>query len=144
MSLVNWLLSGLLLSVCVLQGYWISTFAQRRDPPIQVFEVVAAPTEIKQGAPLRLKVTILRNRLCLSDIDRFVMKASDNTIMLRARIVGPSFGITATPDTQFAYVPLNNLEPGDYIYRGIIYSNCGVNDFHGVQQPDVPFKVVPP
>ena len=140
---INWLLSSLLLGFFVIQGYNL-TYLLTREDSFTIIEVIAEKASVKVGEPLPIRVTMKRNRLCMSDIDRFVIRLSNNEVVYRARVIGVSFTVNKTPEMQRVLIPLPVLEPGEYYYRGIIYNNCGSEDFHAVKQPDVTFTVEPP
>ena len=141
---INWTLSILLLVVFAIQGYWLASYLGR-DAPIEILSVYANPPIIKEGDPLIITYKIIRQRLCQTESDRIFL-TENNVVVWRERVAG-SFTIVASQPQEISVrtiLPTNGeFAPGDYISRGTIYSNCGINDFHAIQRPDVHFKIVP-
>lgn len=123
-----------------MQGYWIAKFWVK-PPPIVVLSAEAAPDTLHiENRTLIVRFLTWRTRLCLTDTDRFIID-SNRAVMSRERVEGISIEVTPSPEYVKAPVKLPQLIPGNYVFRGFIFSNCGANDFHGFQQPDVHFTV---
>ena len=140
--LVNIVLGTLLLMIFAAQGYWV-TRPIGRTTPITVLEAVAVKSTIPAGTDvLEVRFKVWRHRLCAVDTDRFILRYKDQAIVARERVLGIGAGVTNNPVEVFAKVNIpSNLEPGQYIFRGFLFSNCGLNDFHGLQQPDIVFTI---
>ena len=141
---INWILSALLLAAFAAQGYWLSSYFGKSEP-IEVVGAHANPPVIHEGDPLIVAFKTIRRRLCQSDTDRIFMTES-RVVVWRERVVGLSQPVTLQPlEISVRIILPRNGEfpPGNYIFRGVIYSNCGINDFHAIQQPDVHFKIIP-
>lgn len=125
-----------------MQGFWVARF-WTKPPPLVVLSAQALPEDIKSGSEvLRVRFLTWRNRLCLTDTDRFIVKTDTREIMSRERIEGIGIEVTAAPEYVMASVKIpQNLPRDRYVFRGFIFSNCGANDVHAFQQPDVHFTV---
>jgi hypothetical protein len=141
---INWLLSIILLGIFAMQGYWIAKTATRQVP-FEVNEVAADPTEeVEPGGALRYRFVAARHRICLVDTDRFIVRRDNGVVIHRERVVGSARAISTEPQINYGYLSIPpDISPGRYLYRAFIYSNCGASDFHALQQPDMPFTVVP-
>ena len=140
-KLINRILGFLLFFVFIAQGYWLAKGLPKTEP-LTVISAAADPDVVQRGADhITVKFITLRRRLCATDTDRFIIDLN-GTIYARERVLGIGVGTTNVPTTVITSVPIpSNLSPGQYTFRGFIFSNCGLNDFHGIQQPDVVFTV---
>ena len=139
---INWLLAILLLGIFAMQGYWI-TRTWNRGAPIEILRAVAEP-EAFHGNILHVEFSTHRRRLCITDTDRVFLTA-DQTVVWRERVAGLSMPVTTNPYNVRVRIilPKEHFPPGNYVFRAVVYSNCGANDFHALQEPDVPFTVLP-
>ena len=139
---INVALSIMLLAFGMTWGYWIAS-GFSRVAPITVLGAEAISSTLRYGeVVLPVQFTLRRRRLCETDTDRFILRSEDRSIIARERVLGIGAPVTSGLTTVTAYVQLpDNLPPGKYIFRGFIFSNCGKDDFHALQQPDVPFTI---
>jgi hypothetical protein len=142
-KVISFILGVALLCIFVAQGYWLARGFPKVEP-LEVFSAVAVNKEVPLGSDhIDVQFTVQRRRLCAVDTDRFLINADSSTVVFRERVFGVAASVLNQRATITAVVPIpKDLPPGMYIFRGFIFSNCGMNDFHGIQQPDVYFSIL--
>lgn len=125
--------------------------------PLSITDTKVVNPEVKFGEPLIVMHTYNRRAYCKVDIDRFVIRLPDETLVRRERLPAGTtkLGISTRHiliPTRFpsqTVLPLGladpiiaDLVPGtSYRLREFVHSDCG-DRLHTAIAPDVEFKVV--
>lgn len=125
--------------------------------PVEVIGGVILNPEVKLGEDLIVKRMFRRKVYCKVDVDRFIVKLPEKTVMRRERL--PAGTTSIGEDTIYIHIPIKlpilagsafgrvmineaDLVPGsEYILREFLHSDCG-DRLHTVKFPDLTFKVV--
>lgn len=116
--------------------------ADGRGDPLQIYSAYAKPPVVAPGDTLEIIYSFRRVRVCPGYTSRFIVDANSNEVVQSMepapvggsatgqKLVGVPVAIKLNPD----------LEPGRYVYRSVVYSNCE-DAAYTKQTPDVPFVI---
>lgn len=108
--------------------------------PFQFGGVVVLTPRIHNGEPIRVVYSINRVRDCSTTIAEFWINAETGEAIARDTVPGgyAPLGPRQTPVTLRLPFP---VKPGNYIYRSVMQSDCGLQHFTN-PVPDVAFEVL--
>lgn len=122
----------------VVGAYQVSPLS--RQAPYAYISALAITPSVAAGESLSLRYTFDRFRYCRTDLDRFIIRASDNDVVWRDRV--PAGAGTLGRTTVINEIPIpSNLKVGSYIARAISYATCS-DHLYDLIAPDVTFEIV--
>jgi len=116
-----------------------------RGEPLQIYKVYADPRVTTSNGDLDIVYTYRRTRPCTGSIDRTIMRAGSEAVAQRfAPTPQATTKIGVTLENVRVHIELDNLAPGNYVYRAIATSYCDDAPAPYIKVlPDVPFIVAP-
>lgn len=108
--------------------------------PIRILSGFAENNTLKPGEPLRVVLSVQRDRLCHTVVGRYVHSANGDVIVYRESLGGDApIGVS-----RYAFnFPLpEGISPGKYTFKGVVASTCGLRRYVEIT-PALPFTVSP-
>lgn len=100
----------------------------------QLDKAVLAP-----GEPLRISLTVTRERLCHTVVARYVHSATGDVVAYQESIGGDA--PIGTTRYAFLFNLPAGIKPGRYTFKGVVASTCGIRRYIETT-PTFPFVVV--
>ena len=111
--------------------------------PVVLYSQTLETPVIHAGGELITSYVEKRQTSCPLTIMRTVVRESDNAIVLADSVPSGIRPMQEEPSTiRVSHRMPSEMEPGWYIYRRIVYENCGTNKHAAVPKPDLRFQVV--
>lgn len=126
-----------MLVVVTTSGTRVRVFATQ---PTVVMETIVETPVLRATDRLSVRFVIDKNKLCKTDVDRFLM-ADDRTVIYRDRVTGGAALLGKTRTVRYVLALPPDIKPGKYFYRGFVHSDCDDGQYT-TPQPDGPFEVV--
>jgi hypothetical protein len=132
---------GAIIALAMLAGaslYKAFTYFLIKDP-VTVISTTVINDPVPNGEHIIIEFLTERRRLCRSEADLFVLRKPENTVVWRNRV--PTLSVPIGINRTRADLVEAKLEPGEYIFRDFVHSQCTDGNFT-TQSPDVSFKVL--
>lgn len=110
-------------------------------PPFSISTITPISTTLRAGEDLVLDHSFVRNRICRSTLDRFIVSVSEDSVIWRSSVPGGASKLG--PGKVRNIVPLpKDLPPGNYKYLSTVFGDC-FEGMHANAWPEVVFTVLP-
>lgn len=133
---------GLLLGAAFIVGL-LTPVTAAADPPIDLININLVSSTIRPGDQLEIVATTRRRRVCMTKIDRLILRQSDDGLVAHEQLISKWHAVTVEPITRTFQASLpTGIPPGKYIYRSWVHSDCTGDGTYHQRHRDVTFEVV--
>ena len=108
--------------------------------PVTYIDTKAVTPQVKAGNKLIMSYTYSRNRICKTNIDRFITREDTNEIVFRQSVIGGPFNIGTVTVKNIVAIP-EDFDPGMYYFTTFTYSNC-YEGLRSAVAPKIRFEVI--
>lgn len=136
LRMVAWVIIGLLGLIGVAHIYLIM---YRFIPPYEVTTSLPLTPETTPGGELSVKYHVVRRRVCMTDLDRFIRGIPNGEVVWRDRTPGGAVPIGENDVVNVITMP-NRIKPGRYTLMTNVMSQCP-DGMHSASTPPVEFEV---
>lgn len=140
-----WLVAGAGVLLCgsIAIALFVPSPVAALADPIELVELHIVPAVVRPTGTLEVFATSRRRRVCMSTIDRLILRKSDLVLVAHETKVAKWHAVTAEAVTQRFDMPLPaGISPGHYVYRAWVRSNCDDGKTYHQQHKDAAFEVV--
>lgn len=124
-------------------GWFLPSPVMASAAPIELMDLRIVPAALRATGTLEVFATTRRNRVCMTTVDRLILRQADLVMVAHEQKVGQWHAVTAEAVTRRFNMPLPaGIAPGHYVYRAWVRSACDDGKTYNQQHKDAAFEVV--
>ena len=114
----------ILVVVCLLALFVYPVWLFVPETPPIIYRAVPQTHVVKAGGHVLLQYEFIRNELCQISLDRFLVRAGTNDVIVRERLPGGVSGVGDMTRVFNRFDVPDNTAPGKYDVRVFTFSTC--------------------